>query len=71
MYIYDPTDQTASLNLTTFILPIPLSDAVSLASPYDLISSHGLPTSVIPTGYFPMQVTADTTTISASDCCWD
>ncbi|SPO25391.1 uncharacterized protein UTRI_03194_B [Ustilago trichophora] len=58
MYIYDPTDQTGSLNMTTFILPIPLSDAYSLASPYNLLLNHGLPTSVIPSGYFPMQIVA-------------
>lgn len=58
MYIYDPTDQTGSLNFTTFILPIPLSDAFSLASPYNLILNHGLPSSVIPSGYFPMQIVA-------------
>ena len=58
MYIYDPTAQTASLNFTTFILPIPLADAYSLASPYNLILNHGLPTSIIPLGYFPMQIVA-------------
>lgn len=56
MYIYFPYLQTASLNMTTFILPIPLSKAYSLASPYNLLLNHNLPTSVIPSGYFPLQV---------------
>ncbi|SPC62438.1 uncharacterized protein UHOD_04233 [Ustilago sp. UG-2017b] len=42
--------------MTTFILPIPLSEAFSLASPYNLLLNHDLPTSVIPSGYFPLQV---------------
>ncbi|KAJ1032990.1 hypothetical protein NDA16_000269 [Ustilago loliicola] len=53
MYIYSPTLQTASLNMTTFIFPIPLSEAYSLASPYNLLLNHNLPSSVIPSGYFP------------------
>lgn len=57
--INDPTDQTASLNVTMFILPIPLSEASSIASPYKLLPNHGLPTSVIPDGYFPIQVRAN------------
>lgn len=52
-----PTDQTAAFNVTTFVLPIPLSEAYSLASPYELILDHGLPTSVIPQGYFPLLLT--------------
>ncbi|SJX62867.1 uncharacterized protein SRS1_13694 [Sporisorium reilianum f. sp. reilianum] len=58
MYIYNPTDQTGSFNFTTFIVPIPLSDAYALASPYELILTHGLPASIIPLGSFPLQITA-------------
>lgn len=54
--INDPTDQTASFNLTAFVLPIPLKEAYSLASPYDLILDHGLPTSVVPEGQFPLLI---------------
>ncbi|KAJ1583045.1 hypothetical protein NDA11_005759 [Ustilago hordei] len=42
--------------MTTFILPIPLSEAFSLASLYNLLLNHDLPTSVIPSGYIPLQV---------------
>ena len=56
MYINNPADMTASLNFTSFIVPIPISEAQSLASPYQLILDHGLAASVIPSGYFPLQL---------------
>ncbi|SPO45056.1 uncharacterized protein PSANT_02742 [Moesziomyces antarcticus] len=56
MSITYPTAQTGSFNMTTFTIPIPLGDAYSLASPYNLILNHGLPGSVIPTGTFPLQI---------------
>ena len=66
MYIYDPTDQTGSLNMTTFILPIPLADAYSIASPYSLILNHGLPSSVIPSPAIEVPLEVPIASLSSS-----